>query len=345
MLRTEPAGIQRITKEAAKPGYLADSGISSAGSPLPTTTRKAMEVRFGHAFDNVRIHADDHADEASRSLQAKAYTVGDSIAFRDGAFAPHTSDGEELLAHELTHVVQQSASGPVGSALGLEVSEPDDASEREADQIAQEASGPAFADASAASGAEVYRWPDDETDLMPGDDPNSQMCTPLPNTSSSIGGGNGGSGGSGGDGYGGNEGSSGVDPSTLPPTSTMSPGVASGLESMIGDAVSIPAGPLKMGYDAMRAGGSLLSGDPSGAWGATKDLGMDVLTKNPVASVGTLAYDTTMTGMRAFGASPITTPLSGELFSEAVDTVLTGDTNQPPQPPPGEWQPAEGTTS
>jgi outer membrane protein OmpA-like peptidoglycan-associated protein len=79
-----------------------------ADAPLPTSLRGDMEQRFGHDFSKVRVHADVAAAETARAVNAAAYTVGNSIVFGAGRFAPDTSEGMRLLAHELTHVVQQS---------------------------------------------------------------------------------------------------------------------------------------------------------------------------------------------------------------------------------------------
>lgn len=70
-----------------------------------------MEPRLGHDFSGVRVHADGQAAASARSLGARAYTVGADIAFGRGEYAPETTEGRRLLAHELTHVVQQSPGG------------------------------------------------------------------------------------------------------------------------------------------------------------------------------------------------------------------------------------------
>jgi hypothetical protein len=79
---------------------------SSAGQPLDVGTRTFMEPRFGHDFSRVRIHTDAEAAQSARRLHASAYTLGDHIGFAEGQFAPSTSEGSRLLAHELAHVVQ-----------------------------------------------------------------------------------------------------------------------------------------------------------------------------------------------------------------------------------------------
>jgi len=78
------------------------------GQPLDTTTRSAMEPLFGHSFSHVRVHNDAQAAHATQSMQARAYTLGSHIFFNRGEYAPTMSQGRQLLAHELTHVVQQS---------------------------------------------------------------------------------------------------------------------------------------------------------------------------------------------------------------------------------------------
>src|SRR5437879_1248547 len=81
--------------------------LRSAGQPLDLTTRAFMEPRFEHDFSQVRVHADAKAAQSARSLNALAYTVGHDVVFDAGQYAPRTSEGRRLLAHELTHVVQQ----------------------------------------------------------------------------------------------------------------------------------------------------------------------------------------------------------------------------------------------
>lgn len=70
-----------------------------------------MESRFGRDFSHVRVHASAAAEQSAMHVNAHAYTVGSHIVFARGRFAPHTHDGRRLLAHELTHVVQQTGSG------------------------------------------------------------------------------------------------------------------------------------------------------------------------------------------------------------------------------------------
>ena len=78
------------------------------GRPLDPATRDFFEPRFGHDFGRVRVHTDAKAAESARAVNAQAYTVGRNVVFDGGAYSPSTSRGRWLLAHELTHVVQQS---------------------------------------------------------------------------------------------------------------------------------------------------------------------------------------------------------------------------------------------
>jgi hypothetical protein len=81
--------------------------LRGTGHPLPGTERTFFEERMGVDLSDVRIHTGPDAVQTSRDLSARAYTVGSDIAFNEGAYQPGSSDGRRLLAHELTHVVQQ----------------------------------------------------------------------------------------------------------------------------------------------------------------------------------------------------------------------------------------------
>jgi hypothetical protein len=84
--------------------------LKGRGVPLPDETRLFFERRMGAKFAHVRIHTDGNAIEACRAIKARAFTVGNNIAFNAGEYAPDTDKGRHLLAHELTHVVQQTGS-------------------------------------------------------------------------------------------------------------------------------------------------------------------------------------------------------------------------------------------
>ena len=81
--------------------------LSSPGQRLDAVTRSFMEPRFGQDFSEVRVHTDGQAAESARALDAGAYTVGRNVVFGEGQYMAGSSDGRRLLAHELTHVVQQ----------------------------------------------------------------------------------------------------------------------------------------------------------------------------------------------------------------------------------------------
>jgi hypothetical protein len=86
------------------------NSAKGSGQNIPEGTRNFLEPRFGQDFSDVRIHTGAEADNLNNNLQAKAFTTGSDIFFRDGDYNPNSSDGQELLAHELTHVVQQGGS-------------------------------------------------------------------------------------------------------------------------------------------------------------------------------------------------------------------------------------------
>jgi thiol-disulfide isomerase/thioredoxin len=90
--------------------------LRAPGQPLDDESQNFMEARFGYDFSGVRVHADEQAHRSADATNADAYTVGQDIVFASGRYAPQTPTGRQLLAHELTHVVQQSSapsSGPI----------------------------------------------------------------------------------------------------------------------------------------------------------------------------------------------------------------------------------------
>ena len=107
-----PPRIQRFTEQttgdAGSAPASVDQALASSGSPLEPALRQDMEQRFGHDFSRVRVHADAAAEQSAREVNAHAYTVGHDVVFAAGQYAPQSAAGHRLLAHELTHVVQQS---------------------------------------------------------------------------------------------------------------------------------------------------------------------------------------------------------------------------------------------
>jgi hypothetical protein len=110
--------------------------LRSPGQPLDPATRGFMEPRFRHDFSHVRVHTDERAADSARAVDSLAYTVGRNIVFDAGRYVPQTAAGRRLLAHELTHVVQQSST-PQHIASNLKISDATDASERAADAAAR----------------------------------------------------------------------------------------------------------------------------------------------------------------------------------------------------------------
>ncbi len=83
------------------------NNLKGGGQPLSPSLRAYFEPRFGHDFSGVRLHTDANGASAARSVNAKAFTLGSDVAFAAGQYSPETTSGKRLLAHELTHVVQQ----------------------------------------------------------------------------------------------------------------------------------------------------------------------------------------------------------------------------------------------
>lgn len=101
-LQEPPARHRRSSSEVLRaPGARLDPGICAL-----------MEERLGHDLSAVRVHTDERAAASARAVDALAYTVGSSIVFDRGRYAPHAAEGRRLLAHELVHTVQQCGGGP-----------------------------------------------------------------------------------------------------------------------------------------------------------------------------------------------------------------------------------------
>ncbi len=108
------------------------------GAALDPCLRESLAPPLGDPFDDVRVHTGSTADELSRLLSARAFTTGADIYFAAGEYRPGTSEGDRLLYHELSHVVQQRGAPASGS---LTMSQPGDATESEAEAVADELSG------------------------------------------------------------------------------------------------------------------------------------------------------------------------------------------------------------
>lgn len=114
----EPVRIARKQEGTARTSSAVASGISasrSSGKPLPSGIRQFMEPRFNADFSQVRIHTGEQAATLNRQVSAQAFTVGNQVYFGRDRFQPESSEGRELIAHELTHTIQQGAAAQDGS--------------------------------------------------------------------------------------------------------------------------------------------------------------------------------------------------------------------------------------
>lgn len=132
-----PPRIQRLTGQPAGKADTApasvDRVLSSSGRSLQPALRQDMEQRFRHDFSQVRVHSGAAAEQSARDVSAHAYTAGHHVVFGAGQFAPGASAGRRLLAHELTHVVQQS--GNVSDKIHRQ---PDDDKKKPSSKIGRE---------------------------------------------------------------------------------------------------------------------------------------------------------------------------------------------------------------
>jgi len=144
---------------------------SGGGAPLDKDTRGFMESRLGADFTDVRVHTDATASESARSVQAHAYTVGSDVVFQSGKYAPESDSGKRMLAHELTHVVQQR-SGPVDGTPapgGIQISHPADRFEQAAESSADRVMSSTPAPATTAAGnapASIQREGEEDEELQ-----------------------------------------------------------------------------------------------------------------------------------------------------------------------------------
>ena len=113
---------------------------AGSGAPLPDAVRRRMENELGISLAGVRVHADAVAAQAARAVRAEAFTVGEDIFFAEGTYDPGSRAGQKLLAHELTHVLQ-NLQGRSDTGGAVRVSQPGDALEQEADQVAERVDG------------------------------------------------------------------------------------------------------------------------------------------------------------------------------------------------------------
>lgn len=155
--------------------------LGTSGTPLDAPTRTSMEGRFGHDFGRVRIHTDADAARSAVDIHALAYTFGPHVVMGAGRYQPHSAEGQRLLAHELTHVVQQGEQ----SGTPTSVSDPHDPAEVEAERRA--AVGTAASEPGAAGGLRrvcvddssvVRREPDPAAGVPPSQETDSGGISP-----------------------------------------------------------------------------------------------------------------------------------------------------------------------
>jgi hypothetical protein len=173
---TEPASEER--RDANGVGEGADAAVeraslSSGGTALPRPLRKRFESSLGTDLGDVRVHTGAASNEAARSLGALAYTTGRNIHFREGHYQPGSQEGDRLLAHEVAHTVQQSASPAMKSEFG--VTRPGDSSETEADRAAGAMTSGATAQLSPVGGGAPIAREKDDKDKKPPPPPQQQQ--------------------------------------------------------------------------------------------------------------------------------------------------------------------------
>ncbi|MGY8871588.1 MAG: eCIS core domain-containing protein [Pseudomonadales bacterium] len=124
--------IQRFSSSGDEPSGVApesvDRALVSQGQPLNKALQQDMGQRFAYDFSNVRVHTGTEAAQSARDINARAYTVKQDVVFSSGQFSPHTYAGRRLLAHELTHVVQQSGGSAVASGAVMRAELAEDSS-------------------------------------------------------------------------------------------------------------------------------------------------------------------------------------------------------------------------
>ena len=131
--------LQRHANGSAAPAIappIVHDVLRSPGEPLDEDTQSHFAEKFRHDFSQVRVHTDEQAAESARAVSALAYTVGNHLVFGAGRYSPANGSGRRLLAHELTHVVQQQHESVPSPQYRLEIGPSQDHYEREADQLA-----------------------------------------------------------------------------------------------------------------------------------------------------------------------------------------------------------------
>jgi hypothetical protein len=147
---------------------------AGGGHSLDAGVQRTLEAGLGTDLSGVRVHTDAEADSMARSVDAVAFTTGNDIFFRSGTYDPHSTQGLRLLAHEVTHTVQQSQ-GPVDGTPapgGVKISDPSDSYEQAAESVAARvlsgvhAGGGGQAGSASGGGSQVQRQADEEEEMQ-----------------------------------------------------------------------------------------------------------------------------------------------------------------------------------
>jgi len=136
------------------------------GQSLDGDVQTKMGDAMGSDFSGVRVHTGSESNELNQQLGARAFTTGQDVFFGDGEYSPSSSSGQELIAHELTHVVQQSSGAVPSSGGGMQVNAPGDQFEQEADTVAKQVTSMDVAPAQ--GGSDVQRQEMDEEEMVQG---------------------------------------------------------------------------------------------------------------------------------------------------------------------------------
>ena len=131
------------------------------GQELDSNVQAKMSESTGQDFSDVKVHTGPESHALNEQLSATAFTTGSDIFFREGAYDPGSSGGQELLAHELTHVVQQRSGSVGGGGSGMTVNDPGDSYEQEADSVAK-----SVMSGEATAGVQRQEMPEDEEEIQ-----------------------------------------------------------------------------------------------------------------------------------------------------------------------------------
>jgi hypothetical protein len=151
----------------------------SGGQPLEGSVQQEMGQAMGYDFQGVRAHTSPEANDLSRTLGAKAFTTGQDIFFREGTYDPASTAGRELIAHELTHVVQQGT-GQVQGGSRMMVNAPGDVHEQQADASAHAATNAGVQRQEEEELVQAQDEREDEDVLQMQEDPEEELAQAQP---------------------------------------------------------------------------------------------------------------------------------------------------------------------